>query len=311
MNNELNKEEFTIEPYTDIDSIYGSPGKRLSPIIFMGLAVFIPAMIYAQFLIKFVSIKSFSIFMIVWTIRWSLIIMGEESKRVDQFKRQIADVYSAIQDLLEIKVIHEDGLIEYMNGSIKYLLVVEPGFEYDMDIVQDGYYRILQDCYTYSFIPDIHIMNDVGGSTLENRYSSMSTNINSKAAKMYLSIVDYNIELEKELSIGVKIIFAPKADRSSYVELREAVNTMCAKYTSSYFKKVYIATKEEAGYITGRDINMNIDFEEVTMDKYKTEEYEGCSLVGYDEKALRILNSDLENNDNDTNTNRGFMTRYE
>lgn len=303
MDTELDKELGKITPLVDIDNYFGTSSKRLMPIILMGVAVCIPCFIYAQFLITILPIKFFLVFLGIWTFRWGLIILGEEPKRLEQYKRQIAEVYASARELMLIKEIHKDGLVEYMNGNIKYLVVVENGSELDPEVVSERFYLLLKGI-SNKYVPDIYIQNIVGQSTLESRYKNLSIDTSTKASKDYIGIIDFNIELEKNFSILTRTVLAVKGRRHDFLEMKELLIGEINASNVNVFKDIYIADREEVMDIISRDLLMNINFGSLNRDKYKTEDYQGCRVIGFDKKALKTLYGEIEESKENV---RGFM----
>lgn len=298
-----------ISPLVDIDNYFGVSSKRMLPVILMGVVAFIPCIIYAQFLIQIMSIKVFLILFTIWMTRWSLIIIGEEPKRLAQFKRQIAEVYASAQELMMIKTIHNDGLIEYMNGRVKYLIVVENGSEMDSEVVHSRFYSFIKGLSS-SYVPDIYIQNMVGETTLEGRYSKLQFDTSSNASKAYLSIIDFNVELEKNFSLVVRTVFAVKGRRGDFLDMKEKISGELATANVNIFRDLHIAEKDEVGDIIGRDLLMNINFLKLNREKYKTDDYRGCEVIGFDDEALSLLRRG-EKTSNGKNKVRGFIKRYE
>lgn len=301
-----------LAPLVDIDNYYGRSSKRMMPIIMLGLVGGVPCLIYAQFFLQVIPMKIFLILFSIWIIRWSLIIIGEEPKRLEQYKRQIAEVYESAGELMMIKRIHDDGLIEYMNGRVKYLLVVENSAELDVDTVHSNYYRLITGLTDNGYIPDVYLQNIVGETTLDTRYSKLQFDTNSDASRAYLDIIDYNIELEKNFSLVVRTIFAIKGTRGDYIDMKEKIEQEIASGGAHKFKDLHIADKDEVGVILSRDIMMDIDFQELNREKYKTEDYRGCSVISFDAEAIKILKGDGDlQAQEEKKKSRGFMKKYE
>lgn len=300
---ELDEELGKLTPLIDIDNYFGTSSKRLMPVILMGVALCVPCFIYAQFLITIVPIKIFLVFLSIWVFRWGLIILGEEPKRLDQYKRQIAEIYSSAKELMMIKEIHSDGLIEYMNGTIKYLIVVENGSELDPEVVSERFYLLLLGISS-KYIPDIYIQNIVGESTLENRYKGLNLNTSSKAAKDYIKIIDFNIQLENDFSVLTRTVLAVKGRRHDFLEMKELILGEINAANVNIFKDIYLADRKEAMEIISRDLLMNINFGELNRDKYKTEDYKGCKVLAFDKKAVKLIYEEVEEVEENV---RGFM----
>lgn len=300
---ELEEELGKITPLIDIDNYFGTSSKRLMPVILMGVVLCVPCFIYAQIFIRIIPIQAFLVFLSIWTLRWGLIIIGEEPKRLEQYKRQIAEVYSSAQELMLIKTIHADGLIEYMNGTIKYLIVIENGSELDSMVVSSRYHSFIKGISS-KYVPDIYIQNIVGETTLESRYKTLKLDTSLRAARDYIKIIDFNVKLENDFSTITRTIFAVKGRKAEFLDMKELIEGEIAASNVNIFKDIHIASKEEVMEIISRDLLLNINFSQLNRDKYKNEDYKGCRVLSFDKEALSILHEDVEEKIENT---RGFM----
>ena len=109
----------------DIDNFYGEHEGRLGPTLKFLLIGGAPILlwVYTGFI---VPAFLFFPFWVVWLIRVGLITLGRERDRLVQFRKQINDEYASIYELLNIKTIHQDGCIEYVNGMVAYAVVAPP-----------------------------------------------------------------------------------------------------------------------------------------------------------------------------------------
>ncbi len=292
------KRPTTINTLLDVERFTGENTGRMFPILLFLVVSGLPGIIYVYALIPVISFWLYILFEIVWSTIWGLVIIGEQSKKVDQFKRQLYDIYSSVYKLMRIKTIHEDGCIEYINNTVAYVVTASNGSSIDQLVRARIVSRFLTQLGS-EYVPDIYIQNVSSDEELANRYAGVKLFNDNDVAKDFIDIIDYNRKFVTTNSLIVRIIFVIKARRSEWKDLQKSVASALSSDDARIFKTLQLADKASVEKIISRDINAYVDFEEMNRMKYNTGTYFGSKVIGYD----------LEKNsvDEESSEERGFM----
>jgi hypothetical protein len=271
------KEKETTAMLLDIENYYGEHEGRLAPLLIFLLLVSAPVLLWVYFGFFVPAVIFFPVW-IVYAIRVTLLTLGKEKERLKYFKDQLNDNYNSILDLLNIKTIHEDGLIEFLGNKVAYMLVLSNGTatnavrqtrsvnEYLMPVISDK----------YDF--DLLVQNINETSELEKRYNAVKFFTTPEAAQDFLDIIDYNRAQVKAFSMLNRIVIVLKGRKEDWKDMRMTLKNL-PKRT---FKDAHIALPEEVADVFSRDINGTLDLDDTLRQKYATHEYFGSKVIGYD-----------------------------
>ena len=112
-----------INTLLNIDSVFGEYEGHVLPIILtIGLAA-LPLLAWL-FLLQgtFIKLWWVIVFDLLWTGRWALIILGKEKQKMQFYEQQKVDEYKSSDELVHANHVHDDGLIEYDNGQVAYIV---------------------------------------------------------------------------------------------------------------------------------------------------------------------------------------------
>ena len=106
----------------NIDSYYGEHTGRMGPIIKFLLFASAPLLVYVFFLIGLVPFKWILVFEVPFALRMALRILGREDEKFKVYMAAREDEYANADDVIQITRIQDDGLIEYENGTVAYVI---------------------------------------------------------------------------------------------------------------------------------------------------------------------------------------------
>jgi hypothetical protein len=276
----MSKKQETINMLLDVDNYYGEHEGRLAPVlIFLSVAA-TPVLLYAYLSFP-ISAKIFFPIYGVFVIRMALIIIGRERERLVHFKKQLYDVYSSIYELLNIKTIHDDGCVEYVNGKVGYMLVVVNGTVLD-DIQRSQMVMEFLTLLGSDYDMDVLVQNITETKALENRYKGVKLFSSPEAAQDFVDIIDHNRKIVYASSLLTRTIFFVKGAKSQWKDIKKNLDMAKFSQQAKAFKEVHIADKDEVVEILSRDVNGTVDLDVMLQKKYATGEYFGSHVVGYD-----------------------------
>ena len=278
----------TIDMLLDVDHYYGEhEGSMGNKIIYL-LVAGIPLVLYIYFgLFYVIPTAVFIPIWFVYAIRMALLIIGDESTRLKYFRKMIHDVFSSLYDILRITRVHEDGLIEYLGGTVTYLVVAYNGNDEDRMRHAATMAKFIESCAGDRDY-DIYIQNIVETQSLRERYKNVKLFGDIQAAQDFVDIIDYNSQMVEENSTLQKIVFAFKGSKSDWKEMKMSIDGAIHSKSSKCFKTVYRVTdKDECEEIMSRDLDGIISISEIMRKKYCTNNYFGSKVLCYDDNKTQ------------------------
>lgn len=281
---EYKDEDEVIQMLLDVDHFFGEHEGRLAPKVIFLLVALLPAVIYVYFgLFLFIPIPIFVAVLIIWIIRMALLIIGQENRRLYFYRKQLHDEYSSMYELLKIKRVHEDGLVEYLNGKVTYFVVAYNGNDNDRLIHSSMCEKFLLSAFLDKDY-DMYVKNITSTETLASRYKDIKIFGDREAAQDFLDIIDFNSQIVRENSVMQKIIFQVKGYRSDWKEMKLAIDGAIHSESAKAFKTVYrVSSKSEIDEILSMDLDGYIEIESMMRNKYCTGEYHGSKVLCYDD----------------------------
>lgn len=283
----------------DIDNFYGESESRLGPTIKMLCFGLAPVLLWVYFGFL-IPAWLFIPFQLVWFIRVAMLTVGREKERLEQFRKQLNDDYASIYELLNIKTIHPDGCIEYVNGTVAYCMVCANGTHYD-NLSRSFGLRDFLSILGNQFDIDIYCQNITDVRSLEERYNNVKLFADLDAAKDFIDIIDHNRKVVYSESLLTRIVIVVKGHKSYFTEIRDNCKTAAYSMAARAFKDVHIAQREEIQDILNTDIRGLVDLDGLLQRKYATHQYYGSRVLFYGDKQLKPEDEDKIKEE------RGFM----
>lgn len=290
MGNDDELKKPTIGMLLNINHFYGQSESRLGPTLITVCAICAPILIYVYFsLFNYIPIWLFVPFEIFFAIRMVMIIPGREGYRVNIFRRRLHDNYTPTAKLLNIKTIHEDGCIEYLNGNIMYLVCCFNNTS--ADVVQRSIrLRKFLTSLLGEYVFDIYIHNLVDSPALRNYYDKVQTFERNDSAVNFVKIIDHSIKKTTDGSMIQATIYAIKGKRSDWKDIKHQIDIACASSNAKVYKSVSrVNDAEVINDILNRNIDSVINIDDLLRRKYQTGDYDTSKVIAYDLPEDKIV----------------------
>lgn len=272
-----------IQMLLDIENIFGESTRGLGQLVLtLCLCLVPPAFIGYTALYLYVPWQILLVVCLVFAIRVVLVVMGHESQRVKNFKKQRDDVYSLTDDMVNIRRIHPQGCVEYVNGNIGFFIVTynsssNETLEKSKQI--DRFISLAVGKHAF----DIYVQNDVSTDHLDNKYNNVTLFGDDEAANAFMEIIDYNREVVRSSSTLTRNIIFVRGSKYQWKEIVNDIQTALTSESARVFRQCYLATdREEIENIISRDINGYIDLDKLLQRKYYTGNKHGSKIISYD-----------------------------
>lgn len=271
----------------NIDHFYGESEGRLAPTLIFLCVAFAPLLLYFYF--QLFLIISWKIMVPIWlfyVVRCWCIILGDEKKRLEDFKKKLNDVYSGIHSMLRIKTIHNENCIEYLNGTIAYA-VITYNSTCDDDVKRSINVKKFQELLIGDHDYDLYVQNIIDIDSIENKYSQVKLFPDQEAARDYVDIMDHNRALVRDKSLLTRTIYVIKGRRSEWKELYESITAaLNSNYARTYKLLYMVNSQDELESLMSRDCDGVVRIDEMLRMKYCTKNYHGSYVVGYDDSEV-------------------------
>lgn len=286
MNEELverDQEPETIGMLLDIEHLYGEHEGRSGPwLIWLAISGF-PILLYIYLGLYLVfPVWAFTVIMIYVSLRAFMKLVGRENYRVELYKKQLNDDYMSTADMLNIKTIHPDGCIEYLNGVITYLVCCFNGTT-DSEIRRSVQLRKFLEIMIQDYEFDTYIVNINDSPALRNYYNKVNNFDKNTSAMNFINIIDHSIKLTEDSSMVQCTLYAIRGYRSDWKDIRNQIDVALNSRVARCYKTLYrVSDPESINEILNRNSDSVINIQDLLRHKYSTHQYATSKVLAYD-----------------------------
>lgn len=273
------KDKDTINVLMNIDSYFGEHQGRMAPMMTFLFASAAPFIFYVFFLTAFIPLKWILIFEVFWTGRMALFFIGHENEKLAQFKQQREDEYANADDLIRQSYIHEDGLIEYYNGTVAYIISAftttyfsDNGLSIDLEEFLSKLKQYEYDIYGHLFYDEFR---------LQDNLEQMSVYTDKEMLKERIAFYILQDKYSEDHTMLYRINIVVRASKYDWKNLRETVTALVHSSYSDVFKECFICNRDQVSDVVSRDICAYVDMEEMLKNKHSNENYYGSKVLFY------------------------------
>ena len=272
----------------DPKSYYGGHQGRLAPFIITIAVIAVPALVYfGNGLWKVFPLWAYLPIQLIVAIRVVLMIPGQEGKRLPKYKAQLLGKYAATADKVHVKMIHDDGCIEYINGRVAYAVTCFNGTFYD-----DKRHAVDVERFITSLAGkhdfDVRIFN-VTDDTLKGYYDRAVQFGRNDAASNFVQMIDYIRDLVHNHSVVQQMVFTVSGRRSEWKDIKRDIQTTMSSSLVRTFKVAkWLQTPEEVEALINRDTDTVVNLGELLREKYKTGDYGRSRVIALDPTAEEL-----------------------
>lgn len=272
-----------INVLANIDNYLGEHEGKLAPVLIFLCISAAPFLIYAFIFQRLIPLKYVIIFEVLWSARWALYIFGDEKKKKIQYRKERKNVYKTADKIIRVSHVADDGLIEYSDGSIAYVLV-----GYLLDYIDDDSMTIdienfLKQLRGYSY--DIYSQMVIDEYRLQDDISSLQVYEDTDAVSDRMLFYQEQDEYCNRNSECFRICIEVKGAKYNWKGLRQMLEHLVNSEVAYCWKEIRIATPEDDTDIFSRDLCLDVDITEMLVEKYKTDEYFGSKVLFYGNKV--------------------------
>lgn len=272
------EEKKKINILLNIDNWLGEHEGRKGPALKFVTISCIPPIIYVM-LSSYINFKVFLVIQVLFMIRVALFTIGGEDEKLPIYLECRKDPYAATNDLVEVSKINTDGLMEYTDGSVSYVIEMYVGTELDDDVLSLDIEEFLAMLSKYRY--DIRFFNVVDEVNLVKNIESIQCR--GEMGEERLEFLEEQDNYSKENTKLYKVCIQIFTYRQDWLVLRTFLEGVLKSSAASIFKHKRLCNEEEAIAYLQRDLCAYVDVREMILKKYKNENFMGSRILYYDE----------------------------
>lgn len=277
------KEQTKINVLMNIDSFYGEHTGRMGPMIKFLLIAGAPILVYTFFLIGVIPFRWILIFEVPFALRMALRILGREDEKFRVYMAAREDEYANADDIVRISRIQDDGLIEYEDGAVSYIISAFTTTYFDEDKLNEDLqaFVALLGAYTY----DVHMHMVFNEFLLQDKLERMAAYTDEELLRERMDMYVYQDKEMAEQTLIYRINFVVRGSRYEWKKLRDTVNVTVRSTYARVFKECYVCDRQQANDVMSRDLYVYVELEEMVKKKYANEEYYDSKVYYYGEEV--------------------------
>lgn len=252
-------------------------GKNTPWLMFLGVSA-TPFLIYAFVLQSLIPLKYMLIFEVLWSLRWALYFLGNEPKLLKQYRAERQGIYKTADNLIHCDLV-QNGLIEYNNGQVAYVL---SGYLVDYmneDALTIDFQNFLKQLRGYQY--DILGHLDIDEDRLQDNIEELSVYKDKEMIKERMLMYQEQDEYCTKNSEAYRISIVVKTSKYNWKVLYETLKRLISSEFAYCWKEIKICNKEQANDVMSRDLCLNINITNMLVEKYKTDEFYGSKVLFY------------------------------
>ena len=264
----------------NIDNMFGEYEGHVLPIVIMiGLAA-APLLVWLFFLIntpiKFWWVAIFDLF---WSGRWALIILGKEKEKLAFYEQQRADEYKSADEIVHVTFVHDDGLIEYDNGRVAYIVTGYPkGYISDARFSTE-FEEFMNELDTWNW--DLYLHNVSDELLCEDSLPNLVKYKDKQVIEERIEFYSYQDEYSRSNTGLYRFVFLVHSYKYNWKRMRSHLDELVSSEIASCFNEVTIADYDMVNDIMNRDICGYVNIMEMLTKKYDNEQYYGSKVLWY------------------------------
>jgi hypothetical protein len=280
----------TVNHLLNVERSSGRSGKRFTQILIFFALTGLPLMLF--FPRWYFWLKDYigyggafwatAIPFVLYALRLGLFLFGNEKARTAHFKAHIESKYDEPENLIAVKTVHEDGCIEYFNGSIAYMVIALNGNV-------EGTEKFAQVKQYFDAISEyrqtILIQNVVDNTSLERYYAQIKRFEDKSIARDFLEILDYNRKYIGDNSLVVRtifVVFGRPNDRAAIRGLLADAMPKKAYYT------IAVASRNEVLDVLKEDTGVYLDLDAMLVSRVAAGRYYGSRVLSYERSKIAV-----------------------
>lgn len=282
-----------INTLLNIDSVFGEYEGHVLPIIITIGLIGLPLLIWL-FMLQGTPIKFWWVVIadVPWSVWWATYILGHGKQKMAFYEQQRTDAYRSADELIHTAYIHDDGLIEYDNGSVAYIIsgylrgyLTDDKLSVDMEHFMDEL-----DNWDW----DLYFHNTVDELLCENELPKLARYTDKEVIQDRIDFYAYQDEWSRTHTGLYRISFLVTANKYNWKRLKAHLSEVVSSEIALVFNEVEILDHDKVVDIFNRDICGFADIMAMLVAKYDNENYYASKVMWYDDNVPEVYTKEPE-----------------
>lgn len=272
-----------INTLLSIDTIFGDHQSSMIPILLLIASGGVPLLVWVLVLMPFIPFKWFVGPWIIFTARMAMITVGKEKKIIAAYLEQRNDVYKQATDIVHTNNIYDDGLIEYSNGTVGYILTGFPkGYLSDKKFSVD-FEDFLNELDQWSV--DYYLHNSLDELLCEDLLPNLTCYKDDQVIQDRIDFYAYQDEYSRSNSGLYRYSFLVTCGKADWKRMKQHLNEVVSSQLAQCFNELTLCTKADMNDLINRDLCSYIDLIKMITQKYENADYGKAQVLWYDDKV--------------------------
>lgn len=276
----------------NIDNYFGAHQGRFGPVLIFLLVSILPIVVYLTLFIGVIPVSVIVVVEVLFAARMALLILGNENKRLVAYKKMLNEEYETIADIVRIVRIHKDGLVEYTNGTVVYIISAFTNTCLDDEKFVRGVESFFDQLKDYNF--DIHLHLVVDEIRLQDDLESMQVYTDQDMVRERVKFYMLQDKYCTDNTMLYRYNIVVKSSKMYWKTLKNDLVGACNSHYAQVFKECYVCDKQQAEDVISRDIGAYVDVDELLRDKYKNDVYYGARVLFYGDEIPEEYKPEVE-----------------
>ena len=277
-----------INTMLNIDNIFGEHEGHVLPIVLTLGCAAIPLFIWLFFLGHYgIPFWPVAVFDVLFTARMALILLGKEKEKIRFYQQQRKDEYKSADELIHTNYVHDDGLIEYDNGKVAYILTgYLKGYLTD-DKLSVDLESFMNELDHWGW--DMYFHNTVDELLCEDTLPNLRKYTDDTIIRERIEFYTYQDEWSRTHTGLYRISFLVYTGKHNWKKLKAHMLELVSSEIATIFNELVIADKHLAYDIFNRDICGYADINKMLVAKYDNSQYYSSRVMWYDDNVPEEL----------------------
>lgn len=294
----------TINTPLNPDNYFGEHTTSMVPMLLFFAGAGGSLLIWLLLLMPFLPFKWFLIPWLLGCGRWGLITLGQEKKKMANYLQQRADAYKMIDEIVHVQQLHEDGLIEYSNGMVAYVLTGFPRGYLNVKKFSSDLEAFMNELDLWDW--DWMLHNAIDEILTENELPKLKEYKDREVTKDRIDYFAYQDDYARSHSGLYRYVFVVYATKDGWKKLRHYLESLVSSEVAKCFNVMELCGKEQVNDLINRDICTYADFIKMLTSKYENSNFNGSKVLWYDSKIPKRYKK-KDDNISDTIEERRIM----
>ena len=272
----------------NIDTAFGEYEGHVMPLIIV-IAIGAAPILFWLFMLQGTGIKLWwvLVFDVLLTARMALKILGKEKEKLKFWRQQRADEYKSADEMVHIKQLHNDGLIEYDTGRVAYLIMGYPKAYLTDDKLSVDMEKFMNELDYWNW--DYSLYNTVDDLLLSDDLPTLKRYTDPEVIRERIDFYDYQDEWARTHTGLYSYVFLVHAPKYDWKKMRAHLEELVSSELANAFNSIEICDYDMCCELFNRDLCAFIDIGNMLTKKYDNDQFFRSEVLWYDDQVPKNL----------------------